>query len=493
MSKDLATIVKNSIEADVVVEGPIAVTETSHPFSAMDYAREPLDIAAYGYVEEEYFVSGTANVYEETDVEMKIKHEDQSYKNRIFVRKPSDTTKFSGRVFMDIYNASNGYDIEDVWRRSYEYYMNNGDIYVGVTAKPINVLSLKNFDFERYQSLNWSAADPAPQPATTNANMSIPGTEEGLVWDILSQLGTIIRKNKASFLKDYPVDYLYLTGQSQSGMYLNTYTYYFDQYLVDSEGKTIFDGYLNAVGAGVMRSLNQMDDETQPFATRLQKHRPLNAPIIFLSAHGDIELFGAFETSTNALIEKNLEDKTRHYEVASSPHTDPASPLIPNNSEIVKTNHPPKILDGEYNYTVNDIQLSYYINSALEMLHQWAAKGTLPPASSLIERDEKGNVVLDEHGNGVGGVRSPYIDVPLATYHANARTTADQVNQTVGNVNGSMEYFSKDKLMELYQSKEDYLERFNKVVEKQVEDKLLIPFDAESMKEWAKETIHKIY
>ena len=120
--------------------------------------------------------------------------------------------------------------------------------------------------------------------------------------------------------------------------------------------------------------------------------------------------------------------------------------MIPSNSEIIKTNHPPKILDGEYDYTVNDIQLSYYINGALEMLHQWAANGTLPPASSLIERDEAGNAVLDEHGNGVGGVRSPYVVVPLATYFANARATADQVNQVVGNVNGSMEYFSKDKL-----------------------------------------------
>ena len=493
MAKDLVDVVKKSITADVVVEGPIAVTETSHPFSAMAYAREPLDIATYGYIEEEYFISGTANVYEEVKDELKVKYTDQAYKNRILVRKPSDARKFSGRVFMDIYNASNGYDIEDVWRRSYDYYMNNGDIYIGVTAKPINVLSLKNFDFERYHTLNWSAAEPAPQPSAVNSNMSIPGTEEGLAWDILNQLATLVRRNNGPFLADYPVDYLYLTGQSQSGMYLNTYTYYFDQYLVDNEGKPVFDGYLNAVGAGVMRALDQVEGENQPFATRLQKNRPLNVPIIYLSAHGDIELFGAFETNTDALVEEEPEDHTRHYEVASSPHTDPASPLIPSNSEIIKTNHPPKILDGEYDYTVNDIQLSYYINGALEMLHQWAANGTLPPASSLIERDEAGNAVLDEHGNGVGGVRSPYVVVPLATYFANARATADQVNQVVGNVNGSMEYFSKDKLSELYPSEEHYLALFNEAVDQQVEDKLLLPFDAKSMKEWAKETIYKIY
>jgi hypothetical protein len=30
---------------------------------------------------------------------------------------------------------------------------------------------------------------------------------------------------------------------------------------------------------------------------------------------------------------------------------------------------------------------------------------------------ENGHVKLDEHGNALGGIRSPWIDVPTATYH----------------------------------------------------------------------------
>lgn len=494
MSEKLKESIFRSIHPLPEVEGPIPVTETSHPFSSMKYVREPLDLVAYGYVEEEYFLSGTANVYEEAGDSMKVKHESLPYKNRILIRKPKDASRFSGRVFLDIYNASNGYDIEDVWRRSYEYYMENGDIYLGVTSKPINVWSLKNFDYDRYHTLNWSAAEPAPQPTTVNHNMSIPGTEEGLFWDILSQLAGWVRSGEAPFLEGYSVDYLYLTGQSQSGMYLNTYVYYFHPYLKTKDGQSLFDGYLNVVGAGVMRSLNQHSGGKQMFSARPAKVRKVDVPFITLSAHGDIELFSQLSGVTDQLKDSSTPDnKIRHYEVASSPHTDPASPLIPDNSEIVKTKNPPKILDGEYHYTVNDLQLAYYVNSSLEFLHQWAANDRVPPAGKRIERNEIGNVVVDIHGNAVGGVRSPYVDVPVATYHPNARASADQINQTVGNVNGSMEFFTPEKFEQLYGTAENYLKKFFEAVDKQVGEGWLLPSDAERMKEWAEKIAAERY
>jgi hypothetical protein len=46
------------------VTGPIPVTTTSHPFLAADRLAEPMDLASVGYMEQEYFVSGSANVYD---------------------------------------------------------------------------------------------------------------------------------------------------------------------------------------------------------------------------------------------------------------------------------------------------------------------------------------------------------------------------------------------------------------------------------------------
>ena len=61
--------------ADVVVDEMSAVpsvvhvprTAGSYPFNAADHAREPVDLAAHGYVEEEFFLSGYANVYTKAD------------------------------------------------------------------------------------------------------------------------------------------------------------------------------------------------------------------------------------------------------------------------------------------------------------------------------------------------------------------------------------------------------------------------------------------
>lgn len=470
-----AEIIKKSISQFPKIEGPIPVTKESYPFSTMRKARKPLDLSRYGFVEEEYFLEGTANIYEGFD-QLGIKSEACSYKTRLLIRKPQ-ADQFSGRVFIDIYNASNGYDIEDIWRRSYQYFLEEGHVYIGITSKPINVLSLKNFDYDRYCTLDWSSPEPAPQPSAV-VDMSIPGTEEGLIWDILSQLGYFIRNGNPAFLKDYDVQHIYLTGQSQSAMYLNTYVYFFHEYV-----KGIFDGYLSVVGTGSMRDLNQYENIGGHFSARDQLiPKNLETPFILLSAHGDINLFGSFDQRLKILKElAQTDEPIRHYELTSSPHTDPASPLIPDNSEIEKTKNPPKILDGEYRYEVNNIQLAYYVNSAFEFLHQWANKGITPPKSLMIERDEKGYPLKDQFGNGLGGLRSPYIDVPIATYHPNAIADQSQIDQSVGNVNGSMDYFDSDQIKALYQNREDYLKQLQEAINEQVREGWLLENDGKRL------------
>src|SRR6476620_3794429 len=45
------------------VTGPLPVSATSYPFGAADHTLVPEDLAKVGYVEDEYLVSGKANVY----------------------------------------------------------------------------------------------------------------------------------------------------------------------------------------------------------------------------------------------------------------------------------------------------------------------------------------------------------------------------------------------------------------------------------------------
>ena len=172
-------------------------TADSYPFNAADHAREPVDLAGQGYVEEEFFLSGYANVYTTADGSLGVERSDVPYTNRILVRRPAQANKASGTVIVDIYNASNGYDIEDMWRRLYSTVLENKHTYVGVTSKPINVDALYNFDEERYDDLSWADEDCERTPVDLTAPggvwQVVPCTESGLAWDIFTQTGNALR------------------------------------------------------------------------------------------------------------------------------------------------------------------------------------------------------------------------------------------------------------------------------------------------------------
>ena len=73
------------------VTGPIPNTSTSQPLMAANVNLPPIDLAARGYVEEEFFVSGIANVYHwETNGTIKVRSSGLPYTTRILVRRPSN-------------------------------------------------------------------------------------------------------------------------------------------------------------------------------------------------------------------------------------------------------------------------------------------------------------------------------------------------------------------------------------------------------------------
>lgn len=471
------------------LEGPVPVTEDSHPFCAMAYSRTPLLIENYGYVEEEFFLSGFANVYD-TDAqnELFIKKEKLPYKNRILVRRPIDREAFSGRVYMDILNATQGYDIEDLWHRNYLWCMEHGHAYVGVTSKPVNVLSLKNFDYDRYQSLNWSNGERIPYPSVSRS-ATIPGTEEGLVWDILNQTAALLRDGGArNGLGGYDVKWIYLCGQSQSGAYLNTYVSYFDEIL--SEGRRhLYDGYMNLVGALVQRSVCQ-DGEVGPLKLKLRNMKPSVSPYICLSSEADLTLFRMFVPDGNLLdirIENKDDDrdKCRYYEIAGTPHTDIVCPVLSAVKEVEKTGSVLPNLDQRLLEYINDIPTEFYICGLLEKLHIWASTGTAPLACTILER-ENGELKKDAFGNVLGGLRTPFTEVPLAVY------TACNPDDPEG-ICGKMSYFSREQALAIYGSKENYLERFREMTVDQVREQWISETDGRKMIDWSVQAAERVF
>ena len=66
---------------------------------------------------------------------------------------------------------------------------------------------------------------------------------------------------------------------------------------------------------------------------------------------------------------------------------------------------------------------SIAFDAAWRALDEWVRKGIPAPHADPI-RVENGKPVLDEVGNVMGGVRSPFVDVPTATWFGSSTGTS---------------------------------------------------------------------
>jgi len=131
----------------------LPVTSDSHPFGAAAFTQTPIDLAARGYVEEEFTVSGIAAVYDwNADGSISTRIPGLLYTTRILVRRPADVSKFSGTVLLDVANQGAGFDTFAVWGQLGEHLISNGHAYVALTAFSRNIGTLRMLG-PRYRQL----------------------------------------------------------------------------------------------------------------------------------------------------------------------------------------------------------------------------------------------------------------------------------------------------------------------------------------------------
>ncbi len=73
-------------------------------------------------------------------------------------------------------NPSNLFDLNIGWALSHDQFMRNGDVWVGITAKPIAVTALKTFDPARYGSLSFANPLPLSDPANCRTSRDARST-----------------------------------------------------------------------------------------------------------------------------------------------------------------------------------------------------------------------------------------------------------------------------------------------------------------------------
>jgi len=436
------------------VTGPLPVSPTSYPFGAADHTLMPQDLRSMGYVEEEFLISGTANVYDWPNLgpaTVRVAH--APYTTRVLVRRPKNRSKFSGTVAVEMLNPSNRFDLNIGWALSHSEFVRNGDAWVGITAKPIAVAALKKFDPERYKDLSW--ANPVPLDDPRNCanvpNDSERTTENGLVWDINSQTAAWLKsRDKTNPLlygvaanAPHPVQHLYAWGFSQIGGFLVTYANAIHPLDVQANGKPLFDGYL--IGTPVLGTpINQC---AGPISAEdpLRKVHNTGVPVIRVMTTSDYLLAIAArqpDSDTDS-------EKFRNYEVAGAAHATPdelyfsAAP-----SDIVKASRqvpPMNCKEGPRSRFPSSVAF----DAAWRALDEWVRKGIPAPHADPI-RVEDGKPVLDEFGNVTGGVRSPFVDVPTATWFGSSTGTSFCF------IAGHEVPFDSARLKHLYPNHKDY-------------------------------------
>lgn len=489
--------------AQPTVAGPIASTATNFPYIAEGFDIQPP--VPDGYVVEEYFVSGVGNLYEYTPTGIRVVTPCPAsatqgctnipYTTRMLVKRPIQRNRFSGTVVIEPLNPSAGFDIAAVWDRSRQYFIRNGDIFVGWSSKSVIVDMLKRWSPQRYAPLSWTY-----QPFTPGNNS---GVYDGITFDIAAQIGALFKDNgPRSPIHDYAVQRVFEAGFSQDGGFTFTQAQFFHAIERMRDGGPVYDGYVPG-GTNGPSNVNFGLTPAGALATDDPRRamQPREVPVIHINTETEIFL-GALRAGGLAYRRPDGDapgDRYRLWEVPGGSHVsnDLRDPILflqlnraqmdhlnPADMEAVGCAHqqfvpgPSVGIPGVV--APNDYPFSYVANAAFAALTEWVEGGAPPPRAGFIQvtTTSPQSIVRDALGNALGGVRTPFLDLPTATY-----VSFDTVAHTTRFSGFCILYgynvpFDPTRLRSLYANHGDYVSRFVRQTNALVEEGFWLKRDA---------------
>jgi hypothetical protein len=139
-------------------------------------------------------------------------------------------------------------------------------------------------------------------------------------------------------------------------------------------------------------------------------------------------------------------------------------------------------------------QHHYVLQSALAHLIRWTRGGDAAPAAPRIELTdaEPPRMVEDGHGIAKGGIRTPWVDVPVARTSGvgvGAAATSDGADDLMSLLFGSGEVFDGETLETLYPGGvADFLDRFTQALDATIDAGFLLAADRQEIVDLAAAT-----
>lgn len=360
------------------VTGPVPATGTPG-IAAHDYIffASNHDLALHGYVEEEFFIQGTANRYNTPpQTTGTIVEGDHPYRTRVVVRRPADAKRFNGTILVEWYNVTNGFDAENMWFFGWEHMLRAGYIWVGVSAQQVGVTALKKFSATRYGTIDVN------QGGTVN--------NDALSYDIFSQAGQALRNPKnVDMLGGLKPRHVIAIGESQSANRLSTYVNSIHPLA------NVYEGFL------LFSSLNQ------------KIRTDLTVPVWKMSAEYDVG-FG------EANVRQPDTNVFHAWEIAGTSHVDYHLRLSREPLELrdIGTSSEAAFAPGCGVPTVGTrVPLQYVLAAGLDLLARWVDKRVPPPSAPPLSIESSGTpikITRDQNGLALGGIRLAEVAVPTA-------------------------------------------------------------------------------
>ncbi|MGD9793503.1 MAG: alpha/beta hydrolase domain-containing protein [Acidimicrobiia bacterium] len=384
---------------NVTVEGPISGGAHGWPFGAA-----VRDLAAEGYVEEEYFFTGDAYRYRPVGpfgVDGRWPAEragTDRFVTRAVVRRPADPARFNGTVLVEWNNVSSGLEIFEAGDTSVVF--DEGFAYVGVSVQIIGLIGfapdphgLHAWDPQRYGALH------------------LP--DDALSYGVFTEVARAVgpqRSGPVDPLAALPVAKVVALGGSQSAGRLATYVNAVQPI------ERVFDALMLFTWFG---SGTTLDDPTtltpasrhlyESLHTKCRLRDDLGVPVMVVNAE--------CETLSMYPVRQPDTDTFRAWEVAGAPH----GPRLHMERIFAKLMRdqvaitPPPEAPPMDPATFGPVAWAPVFDAALGHMQRWINGGAPPPSQPLIEvAGEPPQVVRDSDGNALGGVRLPEQEATLS-------------------------------------------------------------------------------
>ena len=422
--------------------GPVTAGTIVEPESA-----RPSGISAYDYVEQEFFASGTAYAFQAAATPSNGRWSiapttSASYRTRILIRRPARPSKFNGTVVVEWMNVSGGESAPD-WDFLNPMLMREGYAYVGVSAQALGVNGGAPLLGVPGATPNGGLVQDDPARYGT---LHHPGDQYAL--DMYAQIGSALRAGGGVLGGLHPRHVIAL-GESQSAFYLTTFVnalqprmHAFDGFFIHSRG----GGSAGLAGGSVSTAISG--------AQRIRTD--LTVPVFM------------FETQTDLI--------GLGYAAALQPNTAHIRTW-----EVAGTSHADTYVVGSYASSlgclapINDGPQHIVVQAAFHAFGRWVADGTPPPSPApfRLAGTTPPTLALDAHGNVIGGVRTPAVDVPVSTLSGAAPAGSSSICRLFGSTTA----FSPAQLAALYGSQARYLQAYRAALSRSIAHGYILPAD----------------